>query len=299
MLGINAIKITPSILMQISEIDEFKGLWAGLDKHTTGLHLLGDFADYGSKFSGLTTALKDQPLSADMIRRLHGVLNGKQSFSPYKIAATPLEIPSKDNAIGTINTAEPADIEPLLSKLCEWVNESLDKKMLHPLLIAAVFTSVFLQIAPFEDKNFRITYFLIILILLKSQYTYIPYVSLSKLIDARAAKFHQTLKHNQISLEEGKPDWSQWLTCFLEIMRDQKNELHSRLYDKEHEIGDLPALSARIMALFKEHKRLQMKQIIKLTNGRRATIKLRLSELLESGYLRRHGQGRGTWYSLV
>jgi len=100
-------------------------------------------------------------------------------------------------------------------------------------------------------------------------------------------------------LEAGKADWTAWLSFFLTVLEIQKETLYLRLYSKETELQNLPALSARIMALFKEHKRLQMKQIIKLTNGRRATIKLRLSELLEAGYLVRHGQGRGTWYSLV
>jgi DeoR/GlpR family transcriptional regulator of sugar metabolism len=56
--------------------------------------------------------------------------------------------------------------------------------------------------------------------------------------------------------------------------------------------------SARILALFQQHQRLQMKEIITLTNGRRATIKLRLNELSEAGYLKRYGAGRSTWYAL-
>ena len=135
--------------------------------------------------------------------------------------------------------------------------------------------------------------------MLKAGYKYAPYVSLAPLISDRAEDFYNALKANQNSLEAGKPDWSAWLMCFLGLLESQTETLYARLYGKETELQNLPELSARIMALFKEHQRLQMKEIIKLTRGRRATIKLRLSELLEAGYLRRHGQGRGTWYSLV
>lgn len=299
MLGINAIAITPEILRQVSEIDEFKGLWKGLDKHTTGLQLLGDVADYGSKFETVTGPLKDQPISIEMIRILHATLTGGAGISDFKSSAVPLYIPNQVNSVGEIETADPQDVEPVLGKLCSWVNESLEKVELHPLLVAAVFASVFLQISPFEEGNLRVIRFLLILILLKAGYMYAPYVSLAPIMEEKAAAVYKALKANQDSLEAGKPDWSAWLRCFLMLLQDQKETLYGRLYGKESEIGNLPALSARIMALFKEHQRLQMKEIVKLTRGRRATIKLRLSELLEAGYLHRHGQGRATWYSLV
>lgn len=303
MLGINAITITPEVLSQVSDIDEFKGLWKGLDKHTTGLQLLGDVADYGSKFEAVLKPLKDQPITPEIVCLLHSnqIRDSEETGDTgvYKNSVVSLPIPNATSPVGHLDTADPQDVELLLNKLCAWVNESLESAALHPLLVAAVFTSVFLQISPFEDGNLRIVRFLLILILLKAGYLYAPYVSIAPIIEEKADAFYKALEANQNSLEAGKPDWSAWLRCFLMILQDQKDVLYDRLQDKESEIGNLPALSERIMVLFKEHQRLQMKEIIKLTRGRRATIKLRLSELLEAGYLRRHGQGRGTWYSLV
>ncbi len=299
MLGINTIQITPDILKLVSEIDEFKGLWTGLEKHTTGLQLLGDVADYGAQFQRVLGPLKEQDLSPQMIRILHAMQIKEKGESPFKNTATPLSIKNGNQIAGAIDTAAPEDVEPLLAKLCHWVNESLEQEALHPLLVASVFTSVFLQIAPFESSNIQVVRFLIILILLKSGYTYTPYASLASLTDEYAEAFYKALKSNQDSLAIGKPDWSEWLSFFLTLLKQQKNILYERLHTKEDELSNLPVLSARIMALFKDHKRLQMKQIVKLTNGRRATIKLRLSELLDAGYLHRRGQGRGTWYSLV
>ncbi|MFK7839319.1 MAG: Fic family protein [Bdellovibrionales bacterium] len=299
MLGINAIHITPEVLRQVSSIDEFKGLWTGLDKHTTGLHLLGDVADYGAKFEAVLKPLKDQPITSDIVRILHANQMGEKGQSDFRHVDLDLALPNSKSPTGHIHTAISEDIEPLLAKLCGWVNESLDRGTLHPLLVAAVFMSVFLQIAPFQAGNIRVVRFLLILILLKAGYTYAPYVSLASIMDERGDAFYAALYANQNSLEAGQPDWSQWLAFFLNSLEVQTCTLYERLYGKETELQNLPALSAKIMVLFKEHKRLQMKQIIKLTRGRRATIKLRLSELLEAGYLRRYGQGRGTWYSLV
>ena len=85
----------------------------------------------------------------------------------------------------------------------------------------------------------------------------------------------------------------------MDLLLSQKHDLYDRLYNKQAELSNISALSARVMELFKTHQRLQMKEIIRLTNGRRATLKLRLQELIDGGYIKRHGAGRATWYSLV
>lgn len=300
MLGINAIKITSEVLCQVSDIDEFKGLWKGLDRYTTGLQLLGDVADYGANFHQVLGPLQEQALTMDIIRIINANQIGEKGLCDFKSAPNQLPISSGDKVYGTLDVAEPEQVEPLLEKLCEWMNQCLDENSeLHPLIALAVFTSVFLQIFPFETGNLRTVRFLIMLILLKAGYMYAPYVSLSPIMDENAQSFYKALKHNQDSLESGQPDWSAWLGFFLSMLQAQKDVLHSRLYSKETELRGVSELSSRIMALFKDHKRLQMKEIIRLTNGRRATIKLRLQELIEKGYLVRHGGGRGTWYSLV
>lgn len=83
MLGINTIKITNSILRQISDIDEFKGLWHGLERHTTGLQLLGDVADYGANFAQVLGPLEAKPITVEVVRLLNGAeLRRKEIGSP-------------------------------------------------------------------------------------------------------------------------------------------------------------------------------------------------------------------------
>ncbi|MCB9982989.1 MAG: Fic family protein [Rhodospirillales bacterium] len=299
MLGINKIKISPALLLQVTDIDEFKGLWRGLDRHTTGLQLLGDVADYGANFKQVLGPLEEHPITIDMIRVVNASQLGQKGVSDLKTAPNQLPISHGDKVFGTLDTAEPEQVEPILNKLCEWINESLGRDDLHPLLVAAVFAAVFLQLAPFDTGNLRTVRFMILLIMLKSGYTYAPYASLTPIMEGRAEELCVALKNNQESLEAGTPDWDAWLAYFFGMLQDQKETLHERLYAKEVELCGLSDLSVKIMALFKEHKRLQMKEIIKLTNGRRATIKLRLQELADGRYLVRHGAGRGTWYALT
>jgi len=299
MLGIRNITISNQLLNQIAEIEAFKGLWIGLDKHTSSLHLLNDIANHGEEFGQLLNALQEKPISTDIIRILHAAEMKQKGKSDYKTQSSTLTINHNGEPAGSLETAQPVDIDPLLTKLCEWTNTELDAKTLHPLITIAIFAGVFLQLSPFETGNMKTVRFLIMLLMLKSGYTYAPYVSLTSIMNAQGNQIFTALKHNQASLESGQTDWSQWLEAFMNIIIAQTNTLHNRLESKETDLVNLPNLSIKIMALFKEHERLQMKEIIKLTRGRRATIKLRLSELLEAGYLRRHGQARATWYGLV
>ena len=298
MLGINQIKITHSVLRQIADIDTFNGYWHGLEKHTTGLSLLSDVAEHNSELAKILNALKEQPITLDIILALYAT-QSKTSSSEFRKNLIPLEIQKNNIPIGMLDVAAAEDIEPLLSKLCDWTNDALNEQDLHPLLIATVFTAIFLQISPFNHGNQALLRFLLIILLLKAGYTYAPYISLAPIMEEQAEALHAALKNNQQSLEAGKPQWEDWLNVFLTILQTQKDILQTRIDGNTSEIKDIPELSARILALFQNHKRLQMKEIIRLTNGRRATIKLRLKELQEAGHLHRHGGGRSTWYSLV
>lgn len=299
MLGIETVKITPEILKTITEIDEFKGLWTGLEKYTTGLNLIGDVAAYGQAFHKALGPLKDRPIDKAVLQILHAGLGHKKERQDFRQNEHMLDIIKDGTTIGTLETAQPDQISPLLDKLLEWTQATFDEKKLHPLVIIAVFIAIFLQICPFEEHNQKLARLLITLLMLKAGYSYAPYIPLDSIMNERADITFHALRHNQSSLEEGRPNWSEWLRCFLTLLQHQKNTLHNRLENKSENLSHLPTLSAKILALFEQHNRLQMKDIIKLTNGRRATIKLRLSELVQSGILKRHGQARATWYSLV
>ena len=300
MLGIHAINITPSLVSKLCTVDEFKGLWTGLENHTTGLQLLADVAEYGANLSRVLGPLRDHPITPQMIKTLHASLTGsKDGPTDFKSVMEPLVFEKDETPVGFLDTAAPEEVGPLMNKLCEWVNESLEREDFHPLLTLSAFTAVFLQIAPFETGNMRAARFLAILVMLKAGYSYAPYVPLDKIMEEKSGEVYRALKNNQDSLNAGRPSWAEWLECFLDILIVQKQTLHKRLYAEEKSFKNLPTLSAKILKLFENHKRLQMKEIIKLTNGRRSTIKLRLGELVDGGYLKRHGQARSTWYALV
>lgn len=287
-------------MARAASIDSFKGLWHGLENYTVGLNLLSDVAQHGQSLRNMLGPLKDKEITVDLVQLLHSIQIGQSGKSPFRDTDIQLKIEHNDEIAGMLDTAAPEDIAPLVSKLIGWLNEKMaDQDNIHPLVTIALFSSVFLQISPFPSHNIRTVRFLIMLLMLKAGYTYAPYVPLDTMMQAQGRDIHKTLLMNQASLEAGSPEWQPWIICFLDILCAHKNTLEDRLRGAKENLSDLPTLSLKIMGLFDEHERLQMKDIQRLTGGRRSTIKLRLGELVESGYLRRHGQARSTWYSQV
>jgi Fic family protein len=62
---------------------------------------------------------------------------------------------------------------------------------------------------------------------------------------------------------------------------------------------DLHPLAKKFVALLADHETLTLSQIVKLTQGKPSTVKLRPKELAEKGYLAPKGQGRGAHYVKV
>ena len=289
------IRITPETLLSACEVDEFKGFWSALDRHTTSLNLLGDVASHGSDFKQVLGPLKDQGITLEIIRILHALQMGKRGVSEYRKENKPLIIEGG----GEIDAASPEQIEKLMGKLVGWLNKAMEEGEQHPLISIAAFTAVFLQISPFDEGNLKTARFIVLLLMLKAGYNYAPYLPLDHIMNDESGMIFRALRHNQESLEQGKPDWSLWLRCFFVLLRKQKELLEQRIDQKQKSLKHLPTLSGRIMNLFEQNQRLQIHQIIKMTRGRRSTVKLRLAELVSDGYLKRYGQARSTWYSLA
>lgn len=299
MLSINKIHITPEILNRIAEIDAFKGYWSGLEKHTTALQLLGDVADYGQNFSQLIEPLKNRAIDLDMLTKLHMVVQKSRTPSGLKVEHLPIIVQHGDKIIGTLDTTAPDEVEPLLDNLLLWLNKSLDDQNFHPLLIIAVFSAIFLQIGPFDEGNQKLVRLLITLMMLKTGYNYAPYINMETILVERSAAYYNALSKVQDAIEQGRMDFSPWINFFLDCAKEQKDQLEMRLNRGTKNLSDMPKLSIAVMKLFEKHERLQMKEIERLTRGVRSTLKLRLAELVDEGYLRRHGQARSTWYSKV
>ena len=199
--------------------------------------------------------------------------------------------------IGVIfETATPFDTPRRMKELVAWTRNALSEQTLHPLLIIAVFTVVFLEIHPFQDGNGRLSRVLTTLLLMRNGYAYVPYSSMESVIENSKEGYYLALRQTQKTIPRNKPNWQPWTLYFLRALQQQKRRLEKKIERERLVLGTLPELSLQIIDAVKERGRVTIGEIVKLTAANRNTVKKHLAALVDARHLTQHGTGRGTWY---
>lgn len=202
--------------------------------------------------------------------------------------------------IGVIfETATPFDTPQRMKELVEWTRTTLNEQSLHPLLVIAIFTVVFLEIHPFQDGNGRLSRILTTLLLMRSGYAYVPYSSMESVIENSKEGYYLALRQTQQTIRSEKPNWQPWTLYFLRALQQQKRRLEKKI-EREHLVmAALPELSLQIIDAVKERGRITIGAIVNLTGANRNTVKKHLATLVQAKQLTQHGTGKGTWYGLA
>lgn len=195
-------------------------------------------------------------------------------------------------------TATPFDTPHLMKELVEFVNGASETKKLHPLLIVAIFVVVFLEIHPFQDGNGRLSRVLTTLLLLRFGYAYVPYSSLESVIEQSKEQYYLALRQTQGTIRTDEPNWQPWIRFFLKSLQQQMKRLERKIQKEKIMMDSLPEISLKILDHIKQHGRVTIGEMAKLTGLNRNTLKEHFRSLTEKGYISLHGSGRGSWYSL-
>ncbi len=196
-------------------------------------------------------------------------------------------------------TATPFDTPRLMTEAVDWVRESLETRKLHPLLVTAIFIVVFLEIHPFQDGNGRLSRILTTLLLLRAGYAYVPYSSLESVIEQSKEDYYLALRQTQGTIRTDTPNWQPWVFFFLRALQQQMKRLAKKVEREKIILSAMPELSLRIVEYAREHGRVTIGDMVKLTGTSRNTLKQHFRQMQEKGHLVLHGSGRGAWYVLA
>jgi Fic family protein len=182
----------------------------------------------------------------------------------------------------------------------EWTNEQLETKNIHPILVIANFIFEFLAIHPFKDGNGRLSRALTNLLLLKSGYNYVPYVSLDEIIEETKTEYYLALRATQKNHKTDHEDITPWVEYFLGALLEQTVRAR-KLMESDQPEKLLSEKQTQIYGLFEGDKELGVADISKLLKGKipPATIKQALSRLVALKLLERIGQARSTRYKKI
>ena len=262
-----------------------------------------EVAGYAYAMDQVFDAFEQIPITENMVGQLHRDLlrhstKDERHRGSYKTLPNHVSVfDAGGNELGIVfQTSTPFDTPREMETLVAWFTKAERERSLHPLLLIGCFTVVFLAIHPFQDGNGRLSRILTTLMLLRAGYTHVPYSSLESIIEATKEGYYRALRRTQTTLASEQPDWEAWLIFFLRSLVKQKEALTKKIPSADARSGDLHPLARKIVALLPEHEILTLRQIIELTGGKPSTVKLRLRELVDAGYLTPKGQGRGAHY---
>jgi Fic family protein len=201
-----------------------------------------EVAGYAEAMDLVFEAYADMRLTENHIRQLHQTLlrhsdKDERHRGSYKtLSNNVVALDAGGREVGVVfETTSPFDTPREMEALVAWMRKTLDEEALHPLLIIAVFIVTFLAIHPFQDGNGRLSRVLTTLLLLRTGYAYVPYVSLERVIEENKDLYYKALRRTQTTLECETPDGEPWVGFFLRCLKRQKDSLSARL-DRERSL---------------------------------------------------------------
>ena len=264
-----------------------------------------EVAGYAEVMEMIFQAWEDITLTENHIKQLHRDLlkyseKDERHRGAYKTLSNSVAaFDENGQQIGIVfETATPFDTPRLMSELVEWTTAALETKQLHPLLVISIFVVVFLEIHPFHDGNGRLSRVLTTLLLLRAGYAYVPYSSLESVIEQSKEGYYLALRQTQGTIRTETPNWQPWLVFILRALQQQMKRLAKKVEREKIILSVLPELSVRILEHAREHGRVTIGEMARITGASRNTLKEHFRQLHDAGQIVLHGRGRGAWYSL-
>ena len=265
-----------------------------------------EVAGYAEVMETIFSAWAEIAITENHIQQLHRDLlrySDKDEWHRGRYKTTSNSVAAFDAAgqqVGIVfETATPFETPRLMKELVTWLNETLQQRSLHPLLVIGMFVVVFLEIHPFQDGNGRLSRVLTTLLLLQVGYVYVPYSSLESVIEQSKENYYLALRRTQGTIRTEAPNWLPWVLFFLKSLHRQMQILRGKVEREKMLLMNLPNLSIQILDVLKDRGRLTIGEAVAITGANRNTLKPHFKNLLEKGLIELHGRGRGAWYGLL
>ncbi len=240
------------------------------------------------------------PLSANLILQLHRDLyshlpdgiGGHWKISENVIAETD----SEGNERVRFRPLGSAETPFAMDEICLAYRKAIADGRTDPLLVTAVFVLDFLCIHPFSDGNGRISRLLTLLLLYQSRYVVGKYISLEMLIEKSKETYYETLRGSSDRWHESANDPRPFVCYLLGVILKAYREFEDRVADVT--IGR-KTKGERVRSVFATTPgKITKRDILQVCPDiSTAMVEKTLKELLDTGFIRKIGQGKGTSYA--
>jgi len=179
-----------------------------------------------------------------------------------------------------------------MNSVINWFNNNSE---IHNLLKISAFIYEFLTIHPFQDGNGRLSRLLTSLMLLKSNYVWIQYVSFEHEIEFRKKEYYNCLQNCQA--QRPNENISEWVNFFLDSLLNLKQKLNKKLEVKDKS-GKLAPREKSIFIYIMSNPGCKSGEISTKLDIPNPTIKRILSKMVKQELIEKFGSGSGTNYAI-
>lgn len=188
----------------------------------------------------------------------------------------------------------PCETPEALDRICEEYNRVIGNMELEPLIAISVFIHDFLCIHPFNDGNGRMSRLLTTLLLYRSGFYVGKYISLEAKIAKNKDLYYDALSASQVGWHEGEDDPVPFIKYLLGTILAAYRDFEDRFALVETK---LPATETVRRAAQNKIGRFTKQDIRELCPSLSlSSVEGALRKLVESGELRREGNGKNTCY---
>lgn len=262
-----------------------------------------EVAGYADLLGRILDNYKTFKLTEGQILQFHDILlkfseKDKNHKGKYKSTDNEVIIMSEQGEKVLMFKPSPAYlIKKEMDDILFWTNEEFEKGQTHPLMVLANFIFEFLAIHPFADGNGRLSRSLTNLLMLKSDYAYIPYISMEEIIEERRPEYYLALRATQKNHKTDHEDLAPWTNFLLDVLIEQAERARKVMQSDQPE-KLLSEKQLKIYSLFDKKNTLSKGEIFELLDKSMPEVSIRqaLSRLIILKLIERIGAGRSTRY---
>ncbi len=238
------------------------------------------------------------PITQSYILQLHKILYshmnnpaaGKTKAVQNYISAT-----YPDGHVETLFTPlAPYETPEALDRICEEYNRVIGNAELEPLIAIPVFIHDFLCIHPFNDGNGRMSRLLTTLLLYRSGFYVGKYISLEAKIAQHKDLYYDALYASQQGWHEGKDDPVPFIKYLLGTIIAAYRDFEDRFALVETKRSALETVRLASMNKIGKFNKQDIRELCPSLSI--SSVEGALRKLVESGELKREGNGKSTCY---
>lgn len=239
------------------------------------------------------------PLNTNHILQLHGMLFKYVKGCNYggKLKSVQNYIQGSDefgNVYTLFTPLAPFETREALDSLCNEYNKAIQKGEVDPLILIPIFIHDFLCIHPFNDGNGRMSRLLTVLLLYRSGYSIVKYMSLEARIDKIKDLYYDSLGESQIGWHEGKDNPLPFVRYILSIVSMCYLDLNERI-DLVKQKKPIPKIVEE--AIDKRLGKIKKAELFDYCPGvSYSAIEKAIAEMVRDLKLEKHGEGKSTFY---